>query len=111
MYIFFIEVYTSRTDDPIQSDLYRTCVGAPSTHPGRTLSRARQSGSRRDVFYIGFDNGGSWRSTNYRSKQEAFFDRQSANSIGTIAWPCRNGRIIVRGSGRLAAGSLADDIG
>src|SRR2546427_6636394 len=36
------------------------------------------------VFYIGFDNGGLWRSSDYGSNWEPLFDHESTGSIGAI---------------------------
>ena len=41
--------------------------------------------SQPNVFYIGFDNGGVWRSTDYGSTWEPLFDKEPTGSIGAIA--------------------------
>ena len=41
--------------------------------------------SQPNVFYIGFDNGGVWRSTDYGSNWEPLFDHEPTGSIGAIA--------------------------
>ena len=41
--------------------------------------------SQPNVFYIGFDNGGVWRSTDYGSTWVPLFDNQPTGSIGAIA--------------------------
>src|SRR6516164_8695628 len=38
-----------------------------------------------NVFYIGFDNGGVWRSTDYGSTWQPLFDHEPTGSIGAIA--------------------------
>ena len=41
--------------------------------------------SQPNVFYIGFDNGGVWRTTDYGSTWQPLFDRETTGSIGAIA--------------------------
>ncbi|MEO8746508.1 MAG: hypothetical protein ABI379_02465, partial [Rhodanobacter sp.] len=41
--------------------------------------------SQPNVAYIGFDNGGVWRSTDYGSNWQPLFDGQDTGSIGAIA--------------------------
>src|SRR4051812_14007006 len=55
--------------------------------------------SQPNVFYIGFDNGGVWRSTDYGSNWEPIFDRQSTGSIGAIAVAPSDPNIIYVGTG------------
>ena len=59
------------------------------------------------VFYIGFDNGGVWRSSDYGSNWEPLFDRQSTGSIGAIAVAPSNPGIIYVGTG---AGIIRPDL-
>ena len=47
--------------------------------------RSRACPSQPNVFYIGFDNGGVWRSTDYGSNWTPLFDREPTGSIGAIA--------------------------
>src|SRR5213592_5269877 len=51
---------------------------------GRARALAGVSG-KPTVFYIGFDNGGVWRSSDYGSNWEPLFDREATGSIGAIA--------------------------
>ena len=59
------------------------------------------------VFYIGFDNGGVWRSTDYGSNWVPIFDNEGTGSIGAIAVAPSNPNIIYVGSG---AGIIRPDL-
>ena len=52
-----------------------------------------------NVFYIGFDNGGVWRSTDYGSNWTPIFDKTSTGSIGAIAVAPSNPNVIYVGTG------------
>ena len=95
-------------------------VPAPSVDPASAMhwrhigptraGRARAlSGvpNQPNVFYIGFDNGGVWRSTDYGSNWEPIFDHESTGSIGAIAVAPSNPNIIYVGSG---AGIIRPDL-
>src|SRR6266540_2302525 len=59
------------------------------------------------VFYIGFDNGGLWRSSDYGSNWEPLFDHESTGSIGAIAVAPSAPNVIYVGSG---AGIIRPDL-
>ena len=63
--------------------------------------------SQPNVFYIGFDNGGVWRSTDYGSNWEPIFDHEPTGSIGAIAVAPSNPNIIYVGTG---AGIIRPDL-
>lgn len=63
--------------------------------------------SRPNVFYIGFDNGGVWRSTDYGSNWMPIFDREGTGSIGAIAVAPSNPDVIYVGTG---AGIIRPDL-
>jgi photosystem II stability/assembly factor-like uncharacterized protein len=63
--------------------------------------------SQPNVFYIGFDNGGVWRSTDYGSTWEPLFDREPTGSIGAIAVAPSDPKVIYVGSG---AGIIRPDL-
>jgi photosystem II stability/assembly factor-like uncharacterized protein len=63
--------------------------------------------SQPNVFYIGFDNGGVWRSTDYGSTWQPIFDDQPTGSIGAIAVAPSDPNIIYVGTG---AGIIRPDL-
>ncbi|MEP6692565.1 MAG: glycoside hydrolase [Gemmatimonadaceae bacterium] len=81
-----------RTIGPTRAGRARALAGVPS---------------QPNVFYIGFDNGGVWRSTDYGSTWVPLFDREPTGSIGAIAVSLSNPSIIYVGSG---AGIIRPDL-
>jgi len=59
------------------------------------------------VFYIGFDNGGLWRSTDYGSNWESLFDHEATGSIGAIAVAPSSPNVLYVGTG---AGIIRPDL-
>jgi photosystem II stability/assembly factor-like uncharacterized protein len=59
------------------------------------------------IFYIGFDNGGLWRSTDYGSNWEPLFDREATGSIGAIGVAPSSPNVIYVGTG---AGIIRPDL-
>jgi photosystem II stability/assembly factor-like uncharacterized protein len=55
--------------------------------------------SQPNVFYIGFDNGGLWRTTDYGSNWEPLFDQQPTSSVGAVAVAPSDPNTIYVGSG------------
>ena len=99
-------------------------VAAPATAQGVDVAAAmhwRQIGPGRagraralagvpgksNLFYIGFDNGGVWRSTDFGSTWVPLFDRESTGSIGAIAVAPSDPNIIYVGTG---AGIIRPDL-
>jgi photosystem II stability/assembly factor-like uncharacterized protein len=68
------------------------------TRAGRTRALDGVA-SQPNVFYVGFDNGGVWRSTDYGSNWVSLFDDQPTSSIGAIAVAPSDPDIIYVGSG------------
>ena len=86
----------------------RRCGGDRSVRRA-PAARGRLSGvpSQPNVFYIGFDNGGVWRSTDYGSTWTPLFDSQPTGSIGAIAVAPSDPNVIYVGSG---AGIIRPDL-
>ncbi len=93
----------AQTVDPASAMRWRM-IGP--TRAGRARAAAGVP-DQRNVFYIGFDNGGLWRSTDYGSNWEPLFDQQSTGSIGAIGIAPSNPNIIYVGSG---AGIIRPDL-
>ncbi len=68
------------------------------TRAGRARPLAGVPGQP-NVFYIGFDNGGVWRSTDYGANWTPIFDRESTGSIGAIAVAPSDPNVIYVGTG------------
>ncbi|MDQ6888593.1 MAG: glycoside hydrolase [Gemmatimonadota bacterium] len=86
------------------SAMHWRSIGPPRAGRARALSGVP---SQPNVFYIGFDNGGVWRSTDYGSTWEPLFDREPTGSIGAIAVAPSDPNIIYVGSG---AGIIRPDL-
>ena len=79
-------------------------IGPPRAGRARALDGVR---TQPNVFYIGFDNGGVWRSTDYGSTWTPLFDSQTTGSIGAIAVAPSDPNVIYVGSG---AGIIRPDL-
>lgn len=79
-------------------------IGPPRAGRARALAGVP---TEPNVFYVGFDNGGLWRSTDYGSTWQPLFDRESTGSIGAIAVAPSNPDIIYVGTG---AGIIRPDL-
>ncbi len=88
----------------VYSDMQWRSIGP--TRAGRCRALAGVP-SQPNVFYIGFDNGGVWRSTDYGSVWVPLFDDQPTGSIGAIAVAPSNPSVIYVGSG---AGIIRPDL-
>ena len=91
-------------DTRLYSDMHWRSIGPPRAGRARALSGVP---SQPNVFYIGFDNGGVWRSTDFGSTWTPLFDNQPTGSIGAIAVAPTDPNIIYVGSG---AGIIRPDL-
>jgi photosystem II stability/assembly factor-like uncharacterized protein len=89
-----------RAENPIQPDLYR-CLRWRMIGPfrgGRTVG-ATGVPSRPNVFYIGVNNGGVWKTTDAGRTWKPIFDDQPTGSVGTVAVSASNPDVLYVGSG------------
>src|SRR5437016_10045240 len=86
------------------AEMHWRSIGPPRAGRARALSGVR---SQPNVFYIGFDNGGVWRSSDFGSTWKPLFDEQPTGSIGAIAVAPSDPNVIYVGSG---AGIIRPDL-
>jgi photosystem II stability/assembly factor-like uncharacterized protein len=91
-------------DSKLYSEMHWRQIGPSRAGRARALAGVRTAPN---VFYIGFDNGGVWRSTDFGSTWIPLFDQQSTGSIGTIAVAPSNPNIVYVGTG---AGIIRPDL-
>ena len=91
-------------DSKLYSEMHWRSIGPPRAGRARALAGVP---SQPNVFYIGFDNGGVWRSTDYGSTWVPLFDSQPSGSIGAIAVAPSNPNVIYVGAG---AGIIRPDL-
>ena len=97
-------VAQSPQDTGLYSEMRWRQIGPTRSGRARALDGVA---SQPNVFYVGFDNGGVWRSTDYGSTWHPLFDDQSTGSIGAIAVAQSDPNIIYVGSG---AGIIRPDL-
>ncbi len=91
-------------DSQLYSEMRWRSIGPPRAGRARAVAGVA---SRRNVAYIGFDNGGLWRSTDYGSTWTPLFDAETTGSIGAIAVAPSDPSIIYVGTG---AGIIRPDL-
>ena len=91
-------------DSRLYSEMHWRSIGPPRAGRARALAGVP---SQPNVFYIGFDNGGVWRSTDFGSTWTPLFDNQPTGSIGAIAVAPSDPNIIYVGIG---AGIIRPDL-
>jgi photosystem II stability/assembly factor-like uncharacterized protein len=99
-----VPAITAQSADPLFSAMRWRQIGP--TRAGRARALAGVP-SQTNVFYIGFDNGGVWRSTDFGSNWEPLFDHEPTGSIGAIGVAPSNPNIIYVGTG---AGIIRPDL-
>jgi photosystem II stability/assembly factor-like uncharacterized protein len=99
----FANAAAAQSTDPFAAMRWRS-IGPVRAGRARALAGVP---SQPNVFYIGFDNGGVWRSTDYGSNWAPIFDDQPTGSIGAIAVAPSNPNIIYVGTG---AGIIRPDL-
>ncbi len=97
-------VFAQSVDQKLDSERHWRHIGPPRAGRARALSGVP---GQPNVFYIGFDNGGVWRSTDFGSTWIPLFDSQPTGSIGAIAVAPSNPNIIYVGTG---AGIIRPDL-
>ncbi len=98
------QVIDTKVDTKLYSEMHWRSIGPPRAGRARALAGVP---SQPNVFYIGFDNGGVWRSTDFGSTWVPLFDNQPTGSIGAIAVAPSDPNIIYVGSG---AGIIRPDL-
>ena len=91
-------------DAKVYSEMHWRNIGPPRAGRARALAGVP---SQANVFYIGFDNGGVWRSTDFGSTWAPLFDHESTGAIGAIAVAPSDPNIIYVGTG---AGIIRPDL-
>jgi len=88
----------------LYSEMHWRDIGPTRAGRARALSGVP---SQPNVFYVGYDNGGVWRSTDYGSNWVPIFDNEPTGSIGAIGVSQSDPNIIYVGSG---AGIIRPDL-
>ena len=103
--VAFVPAASAQTLDPkLYSEMHWRQIGPTRAGRARALSGVP---GQPNVFYIGFDNGGVWRSTDFGSTWIPLFDNQPTSSIGAIAVAPSDPNIIYVGTG---AGIIRPDL-
>src|SRR5262249_14956156 len=100
VYSLFLAVWPASAAEPFHPRLYQglrwRMIGP--FRGGRTVGAAGVPG-RPNLFYIGVNNGGVWKTTDYGHTWTPLFDDQPTGSVGTVAVAPSNPDILYAGSG------------
>jgi photosystem II stability/assembly factor-like uncharacterized protein len=91
-------------DSRLYSELHWREIGPTRAGRARAVSGVP---SQPNVFYIGFDNGGVWRTSDFGSTWKPVFDNESTGSIGAIAVAPSDPNTVYVGTG---AGIIRPDL-
>ena len=100
---FIAECLPAQAPSPSSAMLWRH-IGPNRAGRGRSAVGVP---SQPNVAYVGFDNGGVWRSTDYGNNWEPIFDHEATGSIGAIAVSPSHPNVIYVGTG---AGIIRPDL-
>ena len=95
--LFFIETVNAQVIDPalLQGLKYRN-IGPHRA--GRTVGVSGVA-SQPNVFYIGVNNGGVWKTNDYGHTWKPIFDSENTSSVGDVAVAPSNPNVVYVGSG------------
>jgi photosystem II stability/assembly factor-like uncharacterized protein len=97
-------VASAQSTDALYAEMHWREIGP--TRGGRARALSGVPGQP-NVFYVGYDNGGVWRSTDYGSNWVPLFDNEPTGSIGAIAVAPSDPNVIYVGTG---AGIIRPDL-
>jgi photosystem II stability/assembly factor-like uncharacterized protein len=94
--LFHYHVSAQQYDSSYFREMRWRCIGP--YRGGRTVGAAG-SAQQPNVFYIGVNNGGVWKTTDYGRTWFSVFENESTGSIGTVAVAPSDADVIYAGSG------------
>ena len=94
--IFISYISHTQINESYFSNLHWRCIGP---HRGGRTVGAVGVPQQPNVFYIGVNNGGVWKTTDYGRTWQPIFDEQPTGSVGDIAVAASNPNIIYAASG------------